>query len=173
MFLKEIPYDREKATAYANKWAYRRNPNFYDFSEIGGDCTNFASQCLFEGCRVMNFTPTYGWYYIDVDNRAPAWTSVKYFYRFLTENEGPGPFGENADISMVELADFVQIRFIGREDFSHTPIITEIVGGERTLDTIKVAAHSNDVNCRPLSTYRNVAEYRYIHILGARYLEQS
>lgn len=173
MALIEIPYDREKAVAYANRWAYRRNPNFYDFSEIGGDCTNFASQCLYEGCRVMNFTPTYGWYYISIDNRAPAWTSVKYFNRFVTTNESVGPFGVNTDISRMEIADFVRLRFLGRDEFSHTPIITEIVGDVPTLDSIKVAAHSVDVNCRPLSTYKNVAEYRYIHILGARYLEQS
>ena len=34
-------YDREKAVAYAHKWAYGRNPAYGDFSEMGGDCTNF------------------------------------------------------------------------------------------------------------------------------------
>ena len=43
------PYDRRAAVEYAHKWAFGRNPEFYDFSEIGGDCTNFASQCLYAG----------------------------------------------------------------------------------------------------------------------------
>lgn len=42
-------YDREKAVAYAHKWAYGRNPAYADFSAMGGDCTNFLSQCLHAG----------------------------------------------------------------------------------------------------------------------------
>ena len=52
-----------KAVAYARRWAFGRNPDYYDFSRLGGDCTNYASQVLFAGAGVMNFTPTYGWYY--------------------------------------------------------------------------------------------------------------
>ena len=37
-------YDRERAVAYAHQWAYSRNPAYYDFSVLGGDCTNFISQ---------------------------------------------------------------------------------------------------------------------------------
>ncbi|MGM9574639.1 MAG: amidase domain-containing protein, partial [Oscillospiraceae bacterium] len=39
-------YDGNAAAAYAIKWAYIRNPNFYSY---GQDCTNFVSQCLFAG----------------------------------------------------------------------------------------------------------------------------
>ena len=84
--LAEVPYNRKAAVAYADYWAYRRNPKYYAFDEIGGDCTNFVSQCVFAGCGVMNDTPDYGWYYYNVNDRAPAWTGVGYFYRFLTEN---------------------------------------------------------------------------------------
>lgn len=166
--LKEAPYDREAAVAYANEWAYRRNPRFYDFSQIGGDCTNFASQCAYAGCGIMNYTPTYGWYYININDRAPAWTSVEYFYRFMTTNEGTGPYGENVSIEDIEPGDFVQIRFAGSEVFNHTPVIVEI-NEPRTTANILVAAHSSDANCRPLNTYKNVIETRFIHILGARY----
>lgn len=38
--LERIPYDRRAAVAYAHQWAYGRNPDFYDYEEIGGDCTN-------------------------------------------------------------------------------------------------------------------------------------
>ena len=30
------PYDRAAAVAYAHKWAYGRNPAFYDYENIGG-----------------------------------------------------------------------------------------------------------------------------------------
>ena len=83
--LERIPYDRRAAVAYAHQWAYGRNPDFYDYEEIGGDCTNFASQCIFAGCGIMNFTPTYGWYYITANQKAPAWTGVPFLWSiFLT-----------------------------------------------------------------------------------------
>ena len=50
-------YDRGSAVSYAHRWAYDRNPAFYDFSPLGGDCTNYASQCLLAGAGVMNETP--------------------------------------------------------------------------------------------------------------------
>ena len=37
MMLFDIPYNRTAAVEYANRWAYFRNPEFYDFSAIGGD----------------------------------------------------------------------------------------------------------------------------------------
>ena len=48
MFMILLPYRRQQAVAYAHYWAYRRNPSYYDFEAIGGDCTNFVSQCIFE-----------------------------------------------------------------------------------------------------------------------------
>ena len=71
------PYDRQAAVEYAHRWAYHRNPDFYNFDELGGDCTNFASQCLYAGAGVMNYTPTFGWYYISADDRSPSWTGVR------------------------------------------------------------------------------------------------
>ena len=98
-------YNRDAAVAYAQKWAYRRNPRYYDFSNIGGNCTNFASQCIYAGSGVMNYTPVYGWYYINVNNRAPAWTGVNELFRFLTTNRGPGPQGEEVGLEEIEPGD--------------------------------------------------------------------
>ena len=79
-----LPYDRAAAVRYAHLWAYGRNPRYYDYEGIGGDCTNFASQCIYAGAGVMNDTPTFGWYYINANDKAPAWTGVEYLYNFLT-----------------------------------------------------------------------------------------
>jgi len=158
------PYDRQKAVAYAHRWAYLRNPNFYNFDELGGDCTNFASQCLYAGTGVMNYTPTFGWYYVNQYSRAPAWTGVQYFYNFLTrKQESPGPVGEEAEMDQVASGDFAQLRFRAGP-FAHNPIIVA-VGSPPTLENILVAAHSEDVDYRPLSTYPAV-EVRFLHILG-------
>ena len=153
-------YNRQKAVDYATEWAYRRNPAYYDFSDIGGDCTNFASQVLYAGSSVMNFTPTFGWYYLSVNNRTPSWTGVNQLYRFLINNKEAGPQGEIADISEIMPGDLVQLSFNGT-DFAHTPVITDV--GSYTPDTILVAAHTNDCDCRPLNTY-DYMDIRFIHI---------
>lgn len=158
-------YDRRAAVRYAHRWAFSRNPRFYDFSELGGDCTNFASQCIYAGSGVMNYTPTFGWYYISLNDRAPAWTGVNELYRFLTSNTGAGPFGETVSLSEIENGDIVQIRFTGKSTFGHSPVV--VSRGEGTPDTVLVAAHSNDADYRPLATY-SYDELRPIHILGVR-----
>lgn len=166
MALPVIPYDRKAAVAYAHKWAFGRNPNYYDYEEIGGDCTNFASQCLYAGTGIMDFEPVFGWYYIDANQKSPSWTGVEYFYDYITRKaENTGPFGIEATLDQVLPGDFVQIRF-NREVFGHTPIIVDM-GDPPTLENTLIAAHSYDADWRPLSTYF-FQEIRFLHILGAR-----
>lgn len=158
------PYNREAAVAYAHRWAYHRNPDFYNFDALGGDCTNFASQCLYAGSGVMNYTPTFGWYYNSQYSRAPAWTGVPFFYNFLTrKKESPGPVGTKVSIAEVRPGDFVQISFAGGI-FSHNPVVVA-VGGPALPENILVAAHSDDADYRPLSTYP-AQTVRFLHILG-------
>ncbi len=166
MLLYDIPYDRELAVDYANTWAYFRNPKFYDFSAIGGDCTSFASQCILAGGAVMNFTPTFGWYYVNINDRAPAWTGVKFLFNFLVNNTGIGPYGHEVDISEIMPGDICQL-ILDEEDWQHTPVIVSIDGNEANYDTVHVAAHSYDCNCRPLSSYA-ITKARFVHIDGVR-----
>ena len=56
-------YDRNTAINYAKKWALDRNPRYYNFDAVGGDCTSFVSQCLFAGSKKMNYNFEKGWYY--------------------------------------------------------------------------------------------------------------
>ena len=156
-----LPFDREKAVAYARRWPFSRNPAYYDFSAIGGDCTNFASQCIFAGAGVMNFTPVYGWFYRSASDRTASWTGVEYLYNFLVSNEGAGPFAEVVPLEKLELGDIVQL---GREtgDFYHSPVVVGFSGGN-----ILVAAHSYDAFGRTLASYRAPVT-RGLHILGVR-----
>ncbi len=167
--LIELPYNRMRAVEYAKKWALSRNPLFADFTGIGGNCTNFVSQCVFAGCGIMNYTPTFGWYYRSVDDRAPAWTGVREFFSFLTgapdfasANGGVGPFATDARTArQIEVGDVVQL---ANENgtFYHTLIISGF-----TDNDILVCAHSDDALDRPLSTY-NYATLRILHVEGAR-----
>jgi len=42
--MKNRLYDRKEALLYAEKWAMDRNPRYYNFDSVGGDCTSFVSQ---------------------------------------------------------------------------------------------------------------------------------
>ena len=153
-------YDREKAVAYAHRWAMARNPAYYDFQNLGGDCTNFASQVLYAGAGVMNFTPTFGWYYRGVGDYAPAWTGVEYLYRFLTKNLRAGPVAVEAELSRAEPGDVVQLAF--ERGFQHSPVVVS-VGNPATPENILVAAHTYDADNRPLKSY-NYTRARLLHI---------
>lgn len=88
----EIPYNRQKVLEYAQKWAYDRNPKYYNFDSVGGDCTSFASQCIFAGSNVMNYSKSNGWYYINGNNKSPSWSGVEFLHKFLITNKLAGPY---------------------------------------------------------------------------------
>jgi len=159
--LISIPYDRARALAYARRWAFDRNPLFYNFADLGGDCTNFTSQCLYAGCCTMNFTPTFGWYYRSLSDRAPAWTGVQFLYNFLVNNREEGPYAILSDADGVREGDVVQLQN-EQGIFYHSLLVSS-----RRRGRILVAAHCDDAFDRPLSSYR-AAGIRYLHILGAK-----
>lgn len=162
--LVTIGYRRGRAVSYAERWAFSRNPLFEDYSGLGGDCTNFVSQAVYAGSCIMNYTPTFGWYYLSPDDRAPAWTGVEFFYRFITNNEGAGPFGTETYAGGLEMGDVVQLgmRDVDGFRFYHTLLVT---GADE--DGYLVTAHSDDAAGRPLSSYR-YDRARFLHIEGVR-----
>ena len=167
MKLSLMPYDRAAAVRYAHTWAYGRNPAFYDYEKIGGDCTNFASQCVYAGSGIMNYTPTFGWYYINANNKAPAWTGVEFFYNFMTrKEESAGPVAVEAAIAQIQPGDVIQLSFDG-EGFQHTPVVVGIRRGPTQPSDILVAAHSYDADNRPLDTY-SYKGIRFLHFVGVR-----
>ena len=159
--MKIIEYERNSAVEYAIKWAMGRNPKYYSFDKIGGDCTNFISQCIYNGCKVMNFEKNIGWYYKSLNDRAPAWTGVQFFYNFLINNKGKGPFAKLSSPNEMEVGDIIQL---GKANgyFYHTVIVTDILNGR-----FFVCSHTKDSLNIPLSSYY-FSQIRYLHILGAR-----
>ncbi|MCX7708926.1 MAG: amidase domain-containing protein [Clostridia bacterium] len=159
-------YDRVKAVEYARKWAMKRNPQYLDFDKYGGDCTNFASQVLFAGSGIMNYKPTYGWYYINANKRTASWTGVNFLYNFLIGNKGSGPFAEEVDVKDVKPGDLVQVSFNGGNHYNHTPVIIN-TGTTPSVENIRIAAHSDDRENDPLTCY-TWKKIRYLHIVGVR-----
>lgn len=154
-----VNYDRAKAAAYAKRWVFSRNPAYLDFQNLGGDCTNFVSQCLYAGSGVMNNTPIYGWYYHSADDRSPSWTSVIYLHRFLTTNQGNGPFARETTTREMCVGDVIQLAN-AKQPFSHAVLVVGIGQNE-----LLVASHSQDAWMKPLSSYAQPIR-RFLHIEG-------
>ena len=161
------PYDRTRAVTYAETWALRRNPLFLNFAGRGGDCTNFVSQALLAGSCTMDYTDTFGWYFISDADRAPAWAGVEFLYDYLTgsgdyplNSDRPGPYGREVRMRQTQVGDVIQLARGG--DFYHTLLICGFESND-----ILVCAHADDALDRRLSTY-TFDSLRFIHIDGVR-----
>lgn len=152
-------YNRRNVYEYAKKWAYSRNPQYYNYDLIGGDCTNFVSQCIYAGNRRMNYSKTYGWYYINGNNKSPSWTGVEFLYKFLTSNKGNGPIGVETTIDRLDVGDVIQLNFDGNK-FSHSLLVIQ---SANTIDDTLIATHTLDAFEKRVSEYV-FYDYRCIHI---------
>ena len=141
-------YDREKAILYAHKWAYGRNPEYYNFDLLGGDCTNFISQCLFAGFGTMHRQ----WYYRSLNDRTPSWSGVEFLYEFLIENK----FANEMPLQNAIAGDIIQLSFDG-EKYGHSLFVVE------ADKNIHIATHTLDCDMRPLDTY-TYNKCRLLHI---------
>lgn len=158
-------YNRKNAIEYALNWWNKRNPKFFNFDNLGGDCTNFISQCLFYGGIPMNNINKLGWYYSSLSNRSYSWTGVEEFFTFCINNKSPsGPKAKVVPISLVEVGDIVQLQQLKRDRFHHNMIITQI-DGEANLENIKICCHTNDAKNKPLKDYY-YNKIRFLKILN-------
>lgn len=152
-----MKYNRNLAVAYARKWALNRNPKYYNYDNLGGDCTNFISQCLYAGIGEMNYRG-YGWYYKAANRKSASWTGVEYLYDFLINNKYVGPRGELIDKEEIEIGDVIQLSFDGNI-FGHSLIVSSAFKNE-----IKICSHTIDSLDRLLDTY-NYRKIRFVKIL--------
>ena len=130
-----------------------------------GDCTSFASQCLYAGSNTMNYTKGMGWYYINGNNKSPSWSGVEFLYQFLINNKSVGPYGRNAKREEMGLGDIAQLSFDGRK-FEHTLVIVNIEN-HFSLSGIKIASHTYDSFNKAISEY-SFQKIRFIKIEGVR-----
>ncbi len=153
-------YNREQVKQYAKKWAYLRNPQYYNYDKLGGDCTNFVSQCILAGTHQMNYEPN-GWYYQNANQKSPSWTGVEFLFQFLTNNKSVGPFGKMVQIEELQIGDVVQLSF-GEDHYGHSLLVVE-----KDINEIYVATHTFDSYARRLSSYQ-YEKMRMLHIEGVR-----
>lgn len=118
---------------------------YYDFSSISGayDCTNFSSHCLLAGGAAFQKAANRGgWYYQGTApaDRSMSWSSVSYFYDFVTQNTGTGPKANELTLRYncpstyinYNVGDFIQVSYYNNSTFDHTLVITDIKGTTST-----------------------------------------
>ena len=163
--MKSLKYNRNEVVKYAKKWAYDRNPRYYNFDSVGGDCTSFASQCIFAGSKIMNYAINTGWYYIDGNRKSPSWSGVEFLYNFITRNKSVGPYGSDVNPNEIEIGDIAQLSFDG-DKFSHTLVIVKIED-TNDLNKIYISSHTLDSFNKKISEYK-FKKIRFINIEGVR-----
>lgn len=155
-------YDRIKAIEYAKIWWNKRNPKYYNFDKLGGDCTNFISQCLHAGGIEMNYYK-YGWFFNSLANRAPAWSGVDELYSFGINNaSSKGVRFKKVDINSIQIGDVVQFRH-NSATFTHALIVVKV--DAPSPKGIFVACHTNDAYNKPLSDF-SFQEIRFLKVLN-------
>ena len=165
LFIYINMYNRKKAVEYAYTWWNSRNPQFFNFDNFGGDCTNFISQCLYYGDIPMQKSNNLGWFYNSSNNRSYSWTGVVEFFNFCTQNNtGLGPKAKLVTISMLEIGDIVQLQQFSQDRFHHNLIITKI-NGIPNIENIFVTCHTNDAKDKPLKDYY-YNKIRFLKILN-------
>lgn len=155
-------YNRLSAVNYAKKWAFEKNPAYENFDNLGGDCTNFVSQCLHAGGIKMNYEK-YGWFYKNLNDRAPAWSGVNEFYNFSLKNTtSAGVKAKEIEIEDAKIGDVIILK--NEEKLYHSLIITNIIQ-PISKRNILVTSHDNDVLDKPLSHYF-FQDFKILNILN-------
>lgn len=93
----DYTFDRKNAITYMQNYWQNYNSLYFNFNEIGGDCTNYASQIMHNSG--VFFTPTSNtpdyrhWYYYSSEwgyGRSSTWTSATEFRKYFGDVLGDG-----------------------------------------------------------------------------------
>lgn len=166
--LTTYPYDGQAVIDYTYMWWDSINPTYHD--EPGNDCTNFASQAIYNGTsNTMSSTRDYwtDWYY-DFYSQSGSypWINVDGIYTFLTSNSGVGPYGYSSGSYLCFLSKGDIITMKQDDVWEHTVIVRSITECHDPSQ-VRVDAHDTDSYNRPLSDYSGFVWYA-IDITGYR-----
>jgi hypothetical protein len=168
------PYKRADALEYASTYALSRNPQFLDFTTLGGNCQNYASQILRAGGIPNDMDGEEKWkYYSDAyditgqaKGRTPSWTSVTGFLDYAQKNTGYGlSAAVGANIFTLEGGDLIICTDI-RGEKVHTLAAASLIYDEagNAADILTFSSSINRKNY-PLRAYC-YCDYTGIKILG-------
>lgn len=151
-------YNRSNAAEYAQDYAESYNPNYPNYNKPNGngDCTNFVSQCVYDGGMPMKVGSTDAYWYYNSSGRSPSWAGADYFMRHWTKVRSSSYYGRAYEVriytpdyivnnksafgSFLSIGDIVQVLDGSDSEAAHSIIISQ-----KTNNTsIKYCAHTND-----------------------------
>ena len=113
----------------------------------------------------MNYNK-YGWYYRNGNDKSPSWSGVEYLNKFLVQNKGVGPYGEEVGLQFIEKGDIAQLSFDGNTYSQSLIIISTDI--KHDLKNTLIATHTQDAYGRSIESY-SFRKIRFIKIKGVRY----
>ena len=159
--------DRQAMRTYQDRWFNGFNPDYANFEGYGGDCTNYASQVLYSGCRTMYARSGSGiagsnyWFYRSSNDRSSSWTGVNELRSFLLNNTTKGPSGNTSStFGALESGDIIQLGSGG--NYYHSIVVYK-QGGDPY-----VTAHTSSYSGYYSSRYGGSSNSK-IHIDGYYY----
>ena len=166
-------YDRDTAVNYSYKYVDNRNDNYLDYSSLGGNCANYASQSIFEGGIPMDYEGSYQWKYfsdeLNDDNtergRSSSWVSTYYFYDYAKNNDGFGMCAEvDVNIFYAQIGDVIHVGY-KNNSYSHTTLVSKII--KKDNKTIDILVNSNTTGLKDYPIFGYIYQNkRLIKILG-------
>lgn len=166
-------YDAALALEYAKSYATVRNPQWPDYSSLGGNCQNFVSQSLYASGIPMDLSGDYVWKWFDeqpdqttsASGRAASWTGVDEFMTYAANNTGYGLSASvDAGFNQGSIGDLI---VLGDDDsWNHVVMISDIIQDDhgQTIDYY-VMSNTTDLSHYPLSCY-GYPNMLLIHING-------
>lgn len=172
-------YDREKAVAYSYKWVAEdgvvRNQEYTDYSDYGGNCQNYASQCILAGGVPMDVIGEYEaqwkWYgdemsyYEEEYGRSGSWAGTEYFYEYCNSNTGSGLVAKtDMNIYSAQPGDVLQYVVDGWAQ--HSVVVSKVIyDNDGNVMEILINSNTTDRKDYPLTAY-GYTKIRLIRIIG-------
>ncbi len=135
--------DRANMRKYQDKYFNTFNPNYANFTNDGGDCTNYASQVLNASSAPQYISSSSGitgssyWYYKNSSNRSSSWTGVNQLRTFLLNNKTKGPSGSiSSTFAALDSGDIIQLG--SNDDYYHSIVVYK-QGGDPWVTTHTVS----------------------------------
>jgi len=168
-------YDREAAVEYAKEWVGERNYTgvYLAYDPFGGNCQNFASQCLHAGGLAMDYNGYNQWKfysktlngYATPSGRSYSWTGVEPFFDYCYHNTSGGIVAHTDwGVAFTQKGDVIQVGAMGQ--WRHSVFVIDVIYDENGYaEEIILASNTADRINYPLSAYKYTAP-RLIHIVG-------
>ena len=182
----DVAIDQAKLLWYINSYTYTNNSLFSNFSSWGGDCQNFASQCIWYAVGGANNSTAINGHYAPMmtggsNNRKwysdgnyqydPAcnWIDVDCFANYIAAytSASGGLYGQIiSGCAYAKPGDIIQIDTDGNGAYEHSVVVYSVTGtyGARGVNNITIAEHSPNQMNNTLSIYAGQT-FRTIHIV--------